>query len=137
MGNQVIMNELKIKEIIIKDENNQLISLSKAHVYLQGILGDKHKDESLILLDDISYQEMIKHKEIALCMNKFYPHVVYQNIELKPFISINNLELKLKEKGKACHQKQGCSYFNQNHNCPLISKVYEYIILNEGDINIS
>jgi hypothetical protein len=130
------MNELKIKKILVQDLNKDIISVHEVSVDEYGIVGDKHKDSHLILLEDETYTRMLEYQDSALCMNKFYPHLVYENCDLKPLIKLNDIELSLVEKGKPCHKKEGCQYFEKYKACPLISEVYEYKIISGGEIKI-
>ncbi len=129
------MSDLKIKKILIKDK--LIRELNHCFVSLDGLVGDKHQDGSLILMSDQIYEEMMNVKDSALCMNKFYPQITFSNLKLETTLKINSVELRLKEKGKLCHQKEGCQYFDKHKTCPLITEVYEYQILNEGEIKLT
>lgn len=129
------MSDLKIKRILVKDKI--IHELDHCFVSLDGLVGDKHQDGSIILMNDQIYEEMLSVKESALCMNKFYPHITFLNQKIETNIRINSVELRLKEKGKLCHQKEGCQYFDKYKSCPLITEVYEYQILTKGEIRLT
>lgn len=102
-----------------------------------GILEDYHDDSNIIMLDSNTYNAMLKLKDEALCMAKFYAHIIADNIDdvaIGDVLTNGVMELRVYKIGKHCHAQEGCGNFQ---DCPLMVKTYYLECLSEGNININ
>ena len=105
-----------------------------------GVKDDYHHDKNIILLDLKTYQFMIQNSDTALCMSKFYAHIIIDkpiNLKVKDVIFHKDMKLIVTQVGKECHMSNGCDYFRQNHICELSKNTYYLQSITMGEVNIN
>jgi len=104
-----------------------------------GVVDDYHDDKLIILLDVKTYNRMNQYRDSALCMSKFYPHIVIDkriNFKLNHTLFHKDKILKVVQVGKRCHMHQGCQYYLNSCECILSKNTYYLESLSNGEINI-
>ena len=112
----------------------------KLFINENGVVDDYHNDSYIILLDFDTYQIMSQNKEYALCMTKFYPHIVIDkrmNLSQNDVLINKNMKLKVVQCGKRCHMNQGCEYSKLNDVCHLSKYTFYLKSESSGEININ
>lgn len=105
-----------------------------------GVVDDYHQDKQIILLDLDTYNSLNQNKDNALCMSKFYAHIIIdKKIEFNQDDQLfrNNLKLRVIQCGKKCHMNQGCEYSKLNDVCHLSKYTFYLKSESSGEININ
>lgn len=105
-----------------------------------GVIEDYHQDKHIILLDLDTFNTLNQSKDNALCMSKFYAHIIIDKkieLYLDEQLFHNDLKLRVIQCGKKCHMHEGCEYFKHNNECILSMNTYYLICESNGEININ
>lgn len=108
-----------------------------------GVVDDYHypTNTNILMLELDAYRQMNKSKNIALCMNKFYAHIIYEDMSngerlVGDTLKKDDLRFKVKSLGKVCHYEDCCEYALSNASCPLREKTIYIECLKPGTIKI-
>jgi hypothetical protein len=131
----------KIDQLYYGINKGNIESRNTLSISPQGVLNDYHIDSTIIMLDLDTYNIMLSHKDSALCMAKFYAHIIacnLDNIDLIVGDTLTNqsLELRVVKIGKDCHIQEGCG-FDDKTSCQLKDKTYYLTSLNSGEVKVN
>jgi len=108
-----------------------------------GVMDDYHypTNTNILMLELDAYRQMNKSKNIALCMNKFYAHIIYEDMSngerlIGDVLKKEDTQFKVKSLGKVCHYEDCCEYALSNTSCPLREKTIYIECLKPGVIKI-
>lgn len=122
-----------VEKGVIENRENLFIST-------MGVKDDYHQDKHIILTDINTINTIAKQKEIALCLPKFYAHIISDqalSLEVGDYIVHKDISLIVRQCGKNCHMNEGCEYFNTHGSCELNTNVYYLESESQGEININ
>jgi len=128
----------RIHSLFCGIEKGQIERRKSLDISKNGVVDDYHKDRHIILLDNETYQIMNQNRDSALCMSKFYAHIIIDkriNFILNNKLSHKDKTLTVVQCGKKCHMHQGCQYYLNKYEC-LLSK-YTYYLESESNSEIN
>lgn len=131
----------KINQLYCGIDKGNIEQIDTLSISPQGVENDYHQDSTIIMLDLDTFNTMVSHKNSALCMAKFYAHIIALNIEdidslVGDILTNQSLELRVVKIGKDCHIQEGCG-FDDKTSCPLKDKTYYLTSLNSGEVKVN